>query len=77
LGEVARPEALPNTCISHHANDRGRADGGITTIEGIGSVVRVQKDPPGMGVVFKELSSYSKKLIERLLTQQMSDEDDL
>ena len=40
----------------------------IETIEGIGEVVRVQHDPPGMGVVFKELSQYSQHLIERLLT---------
>lgn len=40
----------------------------IETIEGIGEVVRVEKDPPGMGVVFRELSSYSKGLIEKLLT---------
>ncbi|MGH7280219.1 MAG: PilZ domain-containing protein [Polyangiaceae bacterium] len=42
----------------------------IETIEGIGEVVRVEKDPPGMGVVFRELSSYSKGLIEKLLTQK-------
>ncbi|MEO8798496.1 MAG: PilZ domain-containing protein [Polyangiaceae bacterium] len=40
----------------------------IETIEGIGEVVRVEKDPAGMGVVFRELSSYSKGLIEKLLT---------
>jgi hypothetical protein len=40
----------------------------IESIEGIGQVVRVETDPPGMGVVFKELSSYSKTLIEKLLT---------
>ena len=40
----------------------------IETIEGIGEVVRVQQDPPGMGVVFRELSAYSQHLIERLLT---------
>ena len=40
----------------------------IETIEGIGEVVRVQEDPPGMGVVFRELSAYSQHLIERLLT---------
>jgi uncharacterized protein (TIGR02266 family) len=40
----------------------------IESIEGIGQVVRVEADPPGMGVVFKELSSYSKSLIEKLLT---------
>ena len=40
----------------------------IETIEGVGRVVRVETDPPGMGVVFKELSSYSRTLIEKLLT---------
>jgi uncharacterized protein (TIGR02266 family) len=40
----------------------------IETIEGIGEVVRVHEDPPGMGVVFTELSSYSKGLIDKLLT---------
>jgi hypothetical protein len=40
----------------------------IETIEGVGQVVRVHDDPPGMGVVFTELSSYSKGLIDRLLT---------
>jgi Tfp pilus assembly protein PilZ len=41
----------------------------IETISGIGEVVRVQDDPPGMGVVFRELSSYSQSLIGKLLTQ--------
>lgn len=40
----------------------------VETIEGVGEVVRVDDDPPGMGVVFRELSQYSKNLIERLLT---------
>jgi uncharacterized protein (TIGR02266 family) len=40
----------------------------IETIEGVGEVVRVDADPAGMGVVFRELSSYSKELIEKLLT---------
>ena len=40
----------------------------VETIEGIGEVVRVQKDPPGMGVVFTELSQYSQHLLARLLT---------
>ena len=40
----------------------------IETIEGIGVVVRVQDDPPGMGVVFRELSAYSQNLINKLLT---------
>ncbi len=40
----------------------------IETIEGVGEVVRVQDDPAGMGVVFRELSSYSQNLISKLLT---------
>jgi uncharacterized protein (TIGR02266 family) len=40
----------------------------IETIEGEGEVVRVDTDPPGMGVVFRKLSSYSQGLIEKLLT---------
>lgn len=39
----------------------------IETIEGVGEVVRVQKDPPGMGVVFTELSQYSQHLLQSLL----------
>jgi hypothetical protein len=46
----------------------------IETIEGIGEVVRVEKDPPGMGVVFRELSGYSKDLIDKLLTQRFTPE---
>jgi uncharacterized protein (TIGR02266 family) len=42
----------------------------IETIEGVGEVVRVEKDPPGMGVVFRELSAYSKDLIDKLLTKR-------
>lgn len=41
---------------------------GIETIEGVGEVVRVDKD--GMGVVFRELSAYSKDLLDKLLTQR-------
>jgi uncharacterized protein (TIGR02266 family) len=46
----------------------------IETIEGIGEVVRVEKDGPntGMGVVFRELSGYSKDLIDKLLTGRSS-----
>lgn len=40
----------------------------IETIEGTGEVVRVEADPAGMGVVFRELTSYSKNLIDKLLT---------
>ena len=43
------------------------------TIEGIGTVVRLQTapdgTPEGMGVVFTELTAYSRDLIERLLTR--------
>jgi PilZ domain len=42
----------------------------IETIEGVGEVVRVETDPSGMGVVFRELSAYSKGLIEKLLVPQ-------
>ncbi len=43
----------------------------IETIEGVGEVVRVQKDPPGMGVVFTELSKYSQHLLATLLTARV------
>jgi hypothetical protein len=32
-------------------------------------VVRVQHDPPGMGVIFTKVSQYSQNLLERLLTR--------
>ena len=41
----------------------------IETIEGTGEVVRVEKDPPGMGVVFIKIAKYSEELIEHLLTR--------
>lgn len=41
----------------------------VETIEGAGEVVRVQDDPPGMGVVFTELTTYSEGLLGRLLTR--------
>jgi uncharacterized protein (TIGR02266 family) len=40
----------------------------IETIEGEGEVVRVEANPPGMGVVFRKLDSYSQGLVEKLLT---------
>ena len=46
----------------------------IETITGVGRVVRVDTDPPGMGVVFEELSSYSQDLLEKLLTQRRGSE---
>lgn len=42
----------------------------IETIEGTGEVVRL--DENGMGVVFRELTGYSQKLIEKLLTLRTS-----
>jgi uncharacterized protein (TIGR02266 family) len=41
----------------------------IETIEGTGEVVRNSDDPKGMGVVFTSLTSYSKSLIEKMLTR--------
>ncbi len=41
----------------------------IETIEGTGKVVRTELDPPGMGVVFTDLTKYSQVLIEHLLTR--------
>jgi len=40
----------------------------VETIEGRGKVVRVEHDPPGMGVAFTELTKYSEDLLSRLLT---------
>ena len=40
----------------------------VETIEGTGQVVRVQDDPPGMGVAFTRLTKYSEDLLVRLLT---------
>jgi len=42
----------------------------LETIEGIGEVVRVQHEPPGMGVVFVELTSHSQDLIAKLITKR-------
>jgi hypothetical protein len=41
----------------------------IETVDGIGEVVRVDDNPSGMGVVFREIGAYSKALIDRLLMQ--------
>jgi hypothetical protein len=41
----------------------------IETIEGVGKVVRVQDDPPGMGVVFTRISHHSQHLLQKLLTR--------
>jgi uncharacterized protein (TIGR02266 family) len=42
----------------------------IETIEGVGEVVRVSHNPPGMGVAFVELTSYSQRLVELLITRR-------
>ena len=42
----------------------------METIEGVGEVVRTQNDPPGVGVVFVELTPHSQSLIERLLARR-------
>jgi uncharacterized protein (TIGR02266 family) len=42
----------------------------IETIEGVGEVVRVQVDPPGMGVVFVTLTAHSQDLIQKLITRR-------
>jgi hypothetical protein len=44
----------------------------METIEGVGEVVRVEENPPGMGVAFREINAYSKGIIDRLLTQGYS-----
>jgi len=43
----------------------------VETIEGTGQVVRKSKSPKGMGVVFTSLTSFSKSLIEKMLTRTM------
>jgi len=40
---------------------------GVETIEGVGVVVRIADDPRGMGVAFKKLHGYSKRLMEKLI----------
>ena len=46
----------------------------LETMEGIGEVVRVQDDPPGMGVVFLSLTSHSQDLLVKLLTRRQTSE---
>ena len=43
----------------------------LETIEGIGQVVRTQKSPAGMGVVFVSLAAHSQDLIAKLLTRRL------
>ena len=44
----------------------------IETIEGTGEVVRVERDPAGMGILFHELEGESKALLARLLEQHVA-----
>lgn len=44
----------------------------IETIEGIGEVVRVSKEPPGMGVIFVELTPASERLIQNMMKANKS-----
>jgi hypothetical protein len=48
----------------------------IETVDGIGEVVRVEENPPGMGVIFREIGAYSKALIDRLLMQGVAKKDE-
>jgi len=41
---------------------------GVEIIEGIGEVTRVDTEPAGMGVVFKQLSERSAQLLDKLLS---------
>ena len=42
----------------------------IETITGVGEVVRVQNDPPGMGVVFTKLDACGERVLGQLLTRR-------
>jgi len=44
----------------------------VEIIESTGQVVRVQDDPPGMGVAFTKLTKYSKDLLGRSQTRHGS-----
>jgi uncharacterized protein (TIGR02266 family) len=42
----------------------------METVTGVGEVVRVQNDPPGVGVVFSDLTPESAAVIERMLARR-------
>lgn len=44
---------------------------GIQTIEGRGKVVRVESSPPGVGVVFTELTKLSEQVMKQILTRNV------
>ena len=45
----------------------------IETIEGVGEVVRVEHEPPGMGIAFTELTPESAALVARLVDVPAAD----
>ncbi len=47
-------------------------DDEIENVEGEGEVVRVQNDPPGMGVVFDRLDERSSGIIQRMMEKVRS-----
>lgn len=59
---------LVNLCFSVILDD-------LETVSGVGKVVRVSEDPPGMGVVFVELDTISEKIIESLFTRGIDERD--
>jgi hypothetical protein len=46
----------------------------LETIEGVGEVVRIGVRPSGMGVVFRELTAHSRRVLERLVAAPRSAE---
>jgi uncharacterized protein (TIGR02266 family) len=42
-------------------------DDEVESVEAVGEVVRVQNDPPGMGVVFTQIDAKSDAVLERML----------
>lgn len=47
-------------------------DDEVESVEGEGEVVRVQNDPPGMGVVFSELDPTSDAVVKKMLEKALA-----
>ncbi len=45
-------------------------DGELETLEGVGVVRRVQDDPPGMAIEFREIAAHSRHVLSRLLERK-------
>jgi hypothetical protein len=45
-------------------------DGELETLEGVGVVRRVQDDPPGMAIEFREIAAHSRHVLTRLLERK-------